>query len=257
MEENKSIIFKAVLVDDEQSARNVLHRLLLRHCPNIEILAEFGDVLSAVEGLKTLRPDVVFLDVQMPNYAGYELLNFVEEPNFEVIFVTAYDQYALKAFEVSALDYLLKPLEVERLKQAVERLRHRLSPQDRKERLGVLREQLKTDSPSHLIVWEKGYQYKIPLENIAAFEAQEAYTTLYAKEGRFTMSRNIKHYEELLQDSSLFFRCHKSWLINLNGIERYSRALLEISLKSGLKAKLSKYRKADFERIFNGSSSPP
>lgn len=102
-------IIKAILVDDEQRARSVLSNLIKRCDLNVDILAQCSCLENAVEEIKNLQPDVVFLDVQMPNYAGYEIANFFEEISFDIIFVTAFDEYAIKAFELSAIDYLVKP----------------------------------------------------------------------------------------------------------------------------------------------------
>ena len=113
---------KAILVDDEESARDVLENLLRRFCPEIDLLDKCNNVEQAVESIKQHKPNLVFLDIEMPNYAGYELVDFFTEIDFEIIFVTAYDQYAIKAFEVSAVDYLLKPIEIERLKESVSRV---------------------------------------------------------------------------------------------------------------------------------------
>ena len=102
---------KAIIVDDEKRARNVLDQLLSRNFDNIEVVAQCADVPSAVEEIKRLKPDVVFLDIQMPNYVGYELVNFFDKVDFDIIFVTAFDQYAIKAFELSAIDYIVKPID--------------------------------------------------------------------------------------------------------------------------------------------------
>jgi two-component system LytT family response regulator len=107
---------KAIIVDDEESARDVLQNLLLLFCPNVEVVAKCENVLKAVDAINKEQPDLVFLDIEMPNYAGYEIVNFFDKINFEIIFVTAYDQYAVRAFEVAAIDYLLKPIDIDRLK---------------------------------------------------------------------------------------------------------------------------------------------
>ena len=118
---------RAILVDDEESARDVLENLLKRFCPEVELLAKCTNVEQAVASIRELQPDLVFLDIEMPNYAGYEIVKFFPEINFELIFVTAYDKYAIRAFEVSAVDYLLKPIDIDRLKNAVSRVMKQLS----------------------------------------------------------------------------------------------------------------------------------
>jgi len=109
---------KAIIVDDESSARELLQELIKSYCPEIDIVASFKNLETAVDHIRMDKPDIVFLDVEMPQYSGYEILDFFDQIDFNIIFVTAYDKYAIKAFEVSALDYLLKPVEIERLKSA-------------------------------------------------------------------------------------------------------------------------------------------
>lgn len=238
---------RAILVDDEESARNILRNLLMRFCPDVELIASYKNVKEAVEGIQLHQPELVFLDIEMPNYAGYEIVNFLDEINFEMVFITAYDQYAIKAFEVSAVDYLLKPIEIDRLKESVERVKKRLHPEHNQTRLNHLKETLKENQVKSIIVSDKGYQEVVSLTDIIAFEAQESYTTIHTSKKRFVASKNLKHFEKLLSDHPKFVRVHKSWLINLDHMINYSRSQLEINLSAGLIAKLSKYKKADFE----------
>ena len=238
---------QAILVDDEESARNILGNLLEKFCPKIELVGTFKNVEQAVEGIKTLNPQLVFLDIEMPNYAGYEIIDFFDEIHFELIFVTAYDKYALKAFEVSAVDYLLKPIEIDRLKEAVDRVLKRLDIDTSKKRIQHLASTLKKDVISSLIVTEKGYQHVINLQDVIALEAQESYCCLHTTEKKYMASKNLKHFEKLLADNEEFVRVHKSWIINLNHMVNYSKSALEINLDNGIVAKLSKYKKAEFE----------
>lgn len=238
---------KAILVDDEESARNILGNLLEKFCPEVELIGKFKNVEEAVEGINALEPQLVFLDIEMPNYAGYEIINFFDEINFEMIFVTAYDKYAIKAFEVSAVDYLLKPIEIDRLKEAVERASSRINREQSKERIQHLSSTLKKDVINSLIVSERGYQYVVDLKNVIALEAQESYCCIHTTEKKFIASKNLKHFEKLLVDNEQFVRVHKSWIINLDRMVNYSKSALEINMDNGIIAKLSKYKKADFE----------
>lgn len=239
----------AIIIDDEKSARNILSNLLLRFCPQVEVLAAYANIPESLEGIKTLKPDVVFLDIEMPQYAGFEIVNFFESLDFEIVFVTAYDQYAIKAFEVAALDYLLKPVNISRLKQAVARLEERLqSRQNPSESYQLLSSTLQGNQVKTIAVFEKGYRIILNLEEVIAFEAQESYSKVYLSDGTMRMaSKNLKHFEELLEDNPAFFRTHKSWIINRDFQESYSRSRLDINLQHDVVAKLSKYRKADFE----------
>ena len=113
---------KTIVVDDEESARDVIKNLLVRFCPDIEIVDICTSVPEAVESIKIHKPQLVFLDIEMPNYAGFEIVNFFEEVNFEIVFLTAYEQYAIKAFEISAIDYLLKPISFARFSRAISKV---------------------------------------------------------------------------------------------------------------------------------------
>ena len=242
-----SIKLKAILVDDEESARNVLSNLLLRFCPQIEVVDKCTNVLDAVESIKKNQPDVVFLDIEMPNYAGYELVSFFEDVTFEIIFVTAYDKYAIKAFEISAVDYLLKPIEIDRLKQAIEKLITKKSLFNSTKNYNTLKTNLESDIITKIVVRKNDGQEIVTIEDIIAIEAQEAYSCIHTKSGNYLMSKNLKHFETLLENNFNFFRSHKSWIINFKKVQSFSKSTFEIQLEKGLSAKLSKYKIAEFE----------
>lgn len=143
---------KAIIVDDEESARDVLENLLLRFCPEVTLVAKCSHVEEAVQTIKNTQPHLVFLDIEMPNYAGYEITEFFDELPFDIIFVTAYNQYALRAFEVSATDYLMKPIDIERLKEAVQKVVEKRSLLEyAKKRLDLLHETLETNEIKALL----------------------------------------------------------------------------------------------------------
>jgi len=238
---------KAILVDDEESARDVLANLLLRFCPDVELIAKCSNVPDAVEEIKKKQPDLVFLDIEMPNYAGYEIVNFFHEINFEIIFVTAYDQYAIRAFEISAIDYLLKPIDIERLKLSVSKVKTQLALKHNTERLQLLSTTLQTKEIKNILVAEKGSQYLVAVDAIIAIEAQESYCYIHTIDKKYMVSKNLKHFETIFSDNPSFIRVHKSWLIAKEHIVNYSKSDLSINLANGLVAKLSKYKKAEFE----------
>lgn len=238
---------KAILVDDEQSAREVLSFLLARHCPTIEILDLCEDIPQAVESIQKNKPDIVFLDIEMPNYSGFELVSFFENIDFEIIFITAYERYAIRAFQVAAIDYLLKPVDVDRLKEAVQKLQTKLQTYQIKEQYQVLIEGLQSREVKSIIIATQRERYVLPTTDIIAIKAQEAYCYIYTIDGKeYMVSKHLKHYESLLEDTKHFFRTHKSWIVNLEHILSYSKSPLEIQLQTGLVAKLSKYKKAIF-----------
>lgn len=238
---------KAILIDDEESARDVLQNLLLRFCPDVELVAKCENVTEGVEVIKKEQPDLVFLDIEMPNYSGFEIVKFFNEINFAIIFVTAYDQYAIKAFEISAIDYLLKPIDIQRLKIAVGKVKQQRNIEEQVHRLALLSNTLETKELKNIAVSDKGQQHIIAVENIIAIEAQESYCIIHTSAKRYIASKNLKHFETLLESLSQFIRVHKSWMINLNHVVNYSKSDMDIKLSSGLQAKLSKYKKAEFE----------
>ncbi|MCA0430271.1 MAG: LytTR family DNA-binding domain-containing protein [Bacteroidetes bacterium] len=240
-------LLKVIIVDDEESACDVLENLLLRFCENVKVMGKYHSVLQAVEAINTDKPDIVFSDIEMPNYAGYEIVNFFKEINFDIVFITAYDQYAIRAFEVAAIDYLLKPIDIERLKKAIERVRTKQNNLLQVEQLNLLSNSLETKKLKNIVVSNKGQQNIISIDNIIAIEASESYCTLYTTEKKYLASKNLKHFETLLENNSQFIRIHKSWLINKNYLVHYSKTELNVLLKGNITAKLSKYKKTEFE----------
>ena len=201
-----SHISRAIIVDDEESARDVLENLLNRFCPSVKVINKYANLLDAVSGIKELQPDVVFLDIEMPNYSGHEILDFFDDISFEIVFATAYNHYAVKAFEVSAVDYLLKPIDIERLKEAVDKVQHKVKSKNISKQYEVLKESLLSDRVKNLIVSDKGEQHIIAAEDIYAIKAQESYSCLYTEKGKYLVSKNLKHFEGLLNENENFFR---------------------------------------------------
>ena len=243
---------RAILVDDEERARDVLQNLLLRFCPEVELIDKCRNVPEAVAAIQLHKPNLVFLDIEMPNYAGYELVKFFEEVDFEIIFVTAYDQYALRAFEMAAIDYLLKPIDIDRLKTAIARAVQQFSMREQAQRMALLSQSLEQQQVKNIVVQDKGQQFILALDNIIAIEAQESYCTIYLDNRRFVVSKNLKHFETLLEANANFMRVHKSWMINKLHIQHYSKSELQIQMNGGIVAKLSKYQKAEFEAGIQG-----
>jgi two-component system, LytTR family, response regulator len=238
---------RAILVDDEESARDVLENLLNRFCPEVELLAKCKNVLEAVDQINFLQPDLVFLDIQMPNYAGYEIVNFFETVNFSMIFVTAFDSYAIRAFEVAAVDYLLKPIDIERLKDSIDRFKKNFVISQQQENLALLKSVLQTNKVKKISIKDRGEQCILSVDQIIAIEAQESYSIIYTGTKKYMVSKNLKYYETIFKDLPDFFRIHKSWIINLKELKSYSKSDLSIHLNNGIVTKLSKYKLAEFE----------
>lgn len=247
---------RAIIVDDELAAREILAQLVARFCIDIEIVAMCNDLESAVSQIKTHKPDLVFLDVEMPKYAGYEIVSFFEVIDFSIIFITAYDRYAVKAFEISALDYLLKPVEISRLKDAVEKAKQKGLLKSYKEKLLTLSSDMKKSEKKYSYI-DKGYTIYCPISEIITFEAQRAYTKMYLTNYRSVIiSKNIKTIEEELIDSNLLVRVHRSWLVNKAHLKKYSKSSQELHLTDDLVAKISRQNKMAFETtLLEGNNS--
>lgn len=240
----------AIIVDDEESARDVLENLLGRFCPSVQLLDKCNSVEQAIASIAKHAPQLVFLDIEMPNYAGFEIVNFFEKIDFEIVFVTAYDQYAIKAFEVSAVDYLLKPIDIERLQAAVAKACNSIDLKATAERMALLGNTLQSKEIRSIALAENGQQHIVALENIIAIEAQESYCFVHTFGKKIMVSKNLKHFETMLEAIPTFIRVHKSWIVNTQHIVSYSKSMLVIQMAQGVSAKLSKYKKAEFEQLF-------
>jgi two-component system LytT family response regulator len=159
----------------------------------------------------------------------------------------AYNQYALKAFEVSAIDYLLKPIDIERLKASVARIVKHKEVELQIQRIKVLGSAIESKQIKNIVVFDRGQQNVVSIDTIVAIEAQESYCLIQTSDNKYTVSKNLKHFETLLEGQPDFLRVHKSWLINKSHIQHYSKTDLTIQLSKNIVAKLSKYKKAEFE----------
>lgn len=245
---------KTILIDDEPSASVILASLLDRIEADVEIVAKCKNLEEGVIAIKKHQPELVFLDIEMPNFAGYEITSFFDEVNFEIIFVTAYDNYAIKAFEIAAIDYILKPIEVDRLEDAIAKFKRKDAAKTAQVNYEVMMETLESNSVTKIIIQTAKGQKVLMATSIACIEAGRSYCTIYTNDGgKYVQTKNLKHFENILADSPNFFRCHKSWFINTQYLEYYSKTDLTIQLNTGQIAKLSKYKKVEFETAIASS----
>jgi len=218
-------MLNAIIADDEQHCCKTLDALLKRYCPEVNVVAICANGIEALEAIRQLKPDLVFLDVEMPKMNGFEMLEQLHEINFHLIFVTSYDAYALKAIRFSAIDYLLKPVDREELQKAVQKVMQRMET-PLPEQLKIILE--KMHQPSAVsgkiaLPTMEGLQM-VTVESIISCEADDNYTTLILKNNRkVVVSSTLKVIEELLEDHS-FIRIHRSYLVNLKEIEKYVKA---------------------------------
>jgi two-component system LytT family response regulator len=243
---------KAIIVDDEQHCIDALQTMLQKKCPEVTVLGGVNSVKEARDMIAELQPDVVFLDVEMPHQNGFELLKLFDKITFDVIFTTAYEQYALKAIKFNALDYLLKPFSVKELQDAISKCVSRRNGQAGEQTtspIEVFLQNMKTLHQTHkkiALPTINGLVF-MPVQNIVRCESTGNYTRIFFTDKKNLMvSRPLKEFEELLTDVD-FFRVHNSHLINLQQMQSYIQGEGGFALMSdGTQVEVSRRRKADF-----------
>ncbi len=216
-------MFKTVLIDDESSGRDILSSLLKKISPDITVVAEAGNVEDAIHAIDKHHPDLVFLDVEMPTGSGFDVLEGIQSNSFEVIFITAFQEYAVEAFKYSAVDYLLKPINKDDLSKAVQKAIKQLELKSQDERVHFLLETLrsKSDMPKKIMLpTNDGFQL-FHIDDISRCQSEGNYTRFFKTDGKTELvSKTMKEYESLLSQHG-FFRIHRSHIINLKHIVRY------------------------------------
>lgn len=238
---------KAIIVDDEQHARTVLNKLLGMAFPEIDIVAEGSNLPEAVNLIQTHSPDLVFLDIEMPNYSGLQINDFIKsQRNFEIVFVTAYNHYAINAIKISAFDYLLKPVQLDDLKETIARFKEKKTDSNViNNKLEILNENLKPNQPKKLVIQTHQGIHYFDLDSIHFLEASGMYTFIHSKTGKFVASKPIKDFEELLDQN--FYRIHRSYIVNCNSVIKYSaKEGNTVSLTDGSSIPLSRAKKDEF-----------
>lgn len=233
---------KTLIIDDEPLARELIKNYLADYS-FIELVAECTDGFKGMKAIQELQPDLIFLDVQMPKLTGFEMLELLENPPV-VIFTTAYNEYAIKAFDMNAVDYLLKPFSRERFSKAIEKAKEK---SERKENESdKLKEFVNTvagTEKTERIVVKTGTKIQvIPVDALLYLEAQDDYVMLHTAEGKFLKQQTMKHYESTL-DSAVFVRIHRSYIVNVHQVTRiepYEKESWQVVLKNNLKLPMSK-----------------
>ena len=215
-------MINAIIIDDEIHCRKTLGMLLKEYCPDVQVTEECDEAASGLAAIQKLKPDLVFLDIEMPNMNGFEMLEKLPEINFEIVFTTSYDQYAIKAIRFSALDYLLKPVDREDLQTAVQKVVQRLHhplPQQLEILLQKLHQPVSPIQKIALPTME-GLQM-IAVDSIISCASDSNYTVFLLKnKQKLIVSRPLKEVEEMLEEYS-FLRVHNSYLVSLNEIDKY------------------------------------
>jgi two-component system LytT family response regulator len=243
-------MIRAVIIDDERLARNELKKLLLEF-PEIEVIAEAANANEGIEKIDSLNPDLIFLDIQMPGKTGFDMLAELDKAP-DVIFTTAYDDYALKAFEVNALDYLLKPVEPKRLADAIQKLhleddRDPISEEDIQVNRSMLHEQ------DQVFVKDGERCWFVKLSDIRLFESVGNYAKVYFGPNKPLILKSLNALEERL-DEKVFFRANRKHIVNLRLIEKiepYFNGGLLLELKGGEKIEVSRRQTVKFKEMMS------
>jgi two-component system, LytTR family, response regulator len=233
-------MIKALIIDDEQPAREIIKHYLSSH-EDITVMGECSDGFAGIKGINELKPELVFLDIQMPKLTGFEMLELMDDAPY-IIFTTAYDQYAIKAFEMNAVDYLLKPYSQERFNQAIQKAQERMAKTEKPPIKKLAEHFAENQETLDRVVVKTGNKIKvIPEETILYIESQDDYVMIYTSEGKFLKQQTMKFFEQHL-DQRHFIRIHRSYIANIDSIkqlELYEKNSYLAVLSNGAKLKVS------------------
>jgi two-component system LytT family response regulator len=244
---------KTIIIDDERLAREIIKSYLKKY-NNVELLSECSDGFDGIKQINDLRPDLIFLDIQMPKLTGFEMLELLDEPPI-IIFTTAFDQYALKAFEVNATDYLLKPFSEVRFTEALNKAIKLITniPPVKQELDGLVKSVEKRNEFLDRVIIKSGQKIQIiPIEVIKYIEAQDDYTMLYTEKGNFLKQKTMKYFDEYLNHAE-FIRIHRSYIVKLSAIkqiELFEKESYRVLLNDGVKLPVSKSGYQNLKEIF-------
>jgi len=214
-------MLKTIIVDDEPDSIDLLKIELAKHCPQVEVAGTYTNSTKAVKDIEKLQPDLLFLDIEMPGMNGFEMLEKMLHLNFSIIFITAYNQYALKAFRFNALDYLVKPIDSIDLIEAVAKAEKKMKPTAAQ--LNLVQRQLRGELPNKIAIQGNNGITFIELNEIVYAEASNNYSRLLLTDKKlFTISKTLKDVQEVLEESH-FLRVHRQYIINLNRVKQFSR----------------------------------
>jgi two-component system LytT family response regulator len=232
---------KAVIIDDEILARSMVREYLLSH-PDIEVVQECSDGFEGIKAIQQHQPDLVFLDIQMPKINGFEMLELIEQPP-AVIFTTAFEEYAIKAFESHATDYLLKPFSKERFDKAIQKWKQQSQQERQKGTQDLLNiSGISPTQQNRVVVKDNGKIKIIPIVSIQYLEAADDYVKIHTAEGVFLKNKTMGYFEEILESQN-FIRIHRSYIINVQLIARidpYEKENHLAILSIGIKLPVSK-----------------
>ena len=245
---------RAIIIDDELSSLQNLQQKLAEFCPSVQVIATAQKPEEAILLINHHKPDVIFLDIEMPKMSGFSMLEELGEADFDIIFTTAYNHYAVEAIRIAAFDYLLKPIAIKELQQAVERLNNQRNYQT-KEKIDILKSSMndkKSQDDKIAISTAEGLEF-IPIKNILHIESSSNYSKIYFhKEKTLMVTKLLKDFEDMLIPYH-FYRIHNSHLINLNYIQKYIRGNGgRVIMQDGTSIEVARRKKEEFLKMIAG-----
>jgi two-component system LytT family response regulator len=241
---------KAVIIDDENRTRELIAKMINSFGLDILAIPAGENVQSGIQAIEELKPDIVFLDIQMPDGTGFDVLKSVKDKNFEVIFITAHEEFAIKAIKFSALDYLLKPIDPEELKAAVEKAIKAVDDKKDESQFEALQNNITPNQKKRLVLKTQESVYVVELHEIIRCEADRNYTSFFLSSGKkILVSKTLKDYETLLSSHN-FLRVQQSHLVNLDYVDRYDKGNGgSVVMKDGSEVPLSPAKREVFFKI--------
>ena len=243
---------KTLIIDDDPFIRDLLQDKLEHYLPEVEVMAMASSGTEGLEKIKTCQPELMFLDVEMADMTGFEMLNKLDDINFETIFITSYSHYAIKAIRFNALDYLVKPIDLGELKAAIKRYKKKADENRPAENVkqALFNLNAKNDSEKRLVLQTQDGEMRLALKDIVRAVGERNYSYIYLANGKKKLtSKTLGELEEILNDKG-FYRCHKSFLVNFVHINSHPNSF-SITLSDGLEIPISRRKKAEFSKWYN------
>lgn len=249
-------MIKAVLIDDEILCLETLDIELREYCPDVEVVAKCSSAEDGISAIRSVQPDLVFLDIELPTMNAFELLQTFDEITFDIIFVTAYDTYAIKAFDVNALDYLLKPIQKNKLLQAIDKVEQKQERGIKSKDLNKFKESLRTPASTKnniALPTLEGFEF-VKIDLMIYAKADSNYTTIFLANGKkVTLSKTLKEVESLL-DGFPFIRIHQSFLVNIDHMIKYVKGSGGyVIMSNGEAINVSRSHKTHLLNLFKGN----
>jgi two-component system, LytTR family, response regulator len=247
-------MINTIIIDDEVKSRETIREMLRIYCANVKVVAQAGDVKSGILAIRKYNPELVLLDIRMPDGTGFDLLRQLPDIESKIVFITAYEEYAIKAFKFSAIDYVLKPIDPDELKAAIDKADASLEKENISGRISTFFQHYDNDVPGQrkqIALRNAESIYRVYIDDIVSYEAEKNYTMFHISDGeRITVSHSIKEYDDILLGMN-FIRLHQSHTINLKHLKRFDRDVLEVVMSDNSKIPVSHRRKDDLMRMLS------